>query len=47
MEMTDLLHLSVEEGASDLHILPGLPPMLRINGDLSPAKDLADRKSTV
>lgn len=38
MEITDLLQLSVHEHASDLHILPGLPPMLRIDGDLLPAR---------
>ncbi|MFZ4395991.1 MAG: type IV pilus twitching motility protein PilT [Kiritimatiellia bacterium] len=36
VEMSDLLQLTVEEGASDLHIRVGLPPMLRIHGALSP-----------
>lgn len=34
MDMNELLRLSVSEGASDLHLLPGLPPLLRIAGDL-------------
>lgn len=41
MEMAELLALSVKEKASDLHISPTLPPMMRIHGDLQPAKDLA------
>ena len=36
VEMSDLLQLTVDEGASDLHIRVGLPPMLRIHGALSP-----------
>lgn len=33
MEIIELLTLSVQQHASDLHIVPGLPPMVRINGD--------------
>lgn len=40
MEMTDLLQLSYQSSASDLHLSPTLPPMMRIHGDLQPAKDL-------
>ncbi|TAK73138.1 MAG: type IV pilus twitching motility protein PilT [Gammaproteobacteria bacterium] len=40
MEITDLLALGVKEHASDLHLIPGQPPMVRINGDLSPLKDM-------
>ena len=36
IEMSDLLQLVIDEGASDLHISVGLPPMLRINGTLTP-----------
>jgi twitching motility protein PilT len=36
VEMNDLLQLTVDEGASDLHISVGLPPMLRLNGGLEP-----------
>ncbi len=32
--MTDLLDLVVEEGASDLHLTEGLPPVLRLHGRL-------------
>ena len=34
VEMSDLLQLCVDEGASDLHIRVNVPPMLRIHGDL-------------
>lgn len=36
VEMSELLQLTVDEGASDLHIRVGLPPILRIHGALSP-----------
>ncbi len=32
VDMNDLLQLTVDEGASDLHISVGLPPMLRLHG---------------
>ncbi len=35
-EMDELLQLTVDEGASDLHIRVGIPPMLRIHGALTP-----------
>jgi twitching motility protein PilT len=31
----DLLSRSVEEGASDLHLIPGAPPAIRVNGEVS------------
>lgn len=34
MEITELLTFSVENNASDLHISAGLPPMIRVDGDL-------------
>ncbi len=34
--MDDLLALAVQEGASDLHLAVGLPPVLRISGGLCP-----------
>ena len=34
MNITHLLALSIKEGASDLHLSAGLPPILRIDGDL-------------
>ena len=36
IEMPDLLQLVIDEGASDLHITTGVPPMLRMNGALTP-----------
>jgi twitching motility protein PilT len=36
VEMNELLQLCVDEGASDLHLAVGDPPMLRIHGGLSP-----------
>ncbi len=43
MDMPQLLKFSVQKSASDLHISSGLPPMLRIDGELhrldSPALD--------
>jgi len=36
IEMNELLQLCVDEGASDLHIAVGVPPMLRIHGHLEP-----------
>jgi twitching motility protein PilT len=34
--MEDLLQLCVDEGASDIHLSVGAPPVLRINGSLHP-----------
>jgi len=34
--MSDLLQLAIEEGASDLHVSVGVPPILRIHGRLHP-----------
>jgi len=36
VEMTDLLQLVVEEGASDLHLEVGVAPCVRLNGSLVP-----------
>ncbi|MCP3966398.1 MAG: type IV pilus twitching motility protein PilT [Lentisphaerae bacterium] len=36
IDMTELLQLVVDEGVSDLHIEVGAPPMVRLNGDLTP-----------
>ncbi len=38
MEIKDLLQLAVERSASDLHLLSGVPPTLRIEGQLSPVQ---------
>jgi twitching motility protein PilT len=39
MSIEKLLETSVQEHASDLHLIPGLPPQLRIDGILSPIKN--------
>jgi twitching motility protein PilT len=39
MEMKELLRMTVARKASDLHIIVGAPPLLRINGELIPAHD--------
>lgn len=36
VEMSDLLQLTFDEGASDLHLRVNAPPILRINGALQP-----------
>ena len=36
ISMADLLQLVVDEGASDLHIEVGVPPVLRIHGGMHP-----------
>lgn len=41
MELTELLEYSVKENASDLHLSPGLPPLMRRDGELAPIKDHA------
>lgn len=39
MELGQLLAESVKQKASDLHLSPDLPPMLRLHGDLEPMPD--------
>lgn len=34
MELVDLLRLTIEQKSSDLHIVAGVPPILRIDGDV-------------
>lgn len=36
MGIKDLLQLTVDREASDLHIISGIPPFLRVEGVLSP-----------
>lgn len=36
MNINSLLSLTVERKASDLHIVPGVPPMIRVHGNLIP-----------
>src|SRR3972149_7015230 len=44
MELHDILNLSVKEKASDVHLKAGLPPILRIYGNLIPVKN-QDRRA--
>ncbi|MHB2018377.1 MAG: type IV pilus twitching motility protein PilT [Candidatus Xenobia bacterium] len=37
LNLEDLLFLMVERGASDLHLKTGSPPMIRVDGELTPA----------
>ena len=34
MDITELLAFGVQQGASDLHLSAGLPPMIRVDGDI-------------
>ena len=34
MDITELLAFSAKQGASDLHLSSGLPPMIRVDGEL-------------
>lgn len=34
MDITELLTFSFKQGASDLHLSAGLPPMIRTDGDI-------------
>lgn len=40
MNIVDLLELSVKKNASDLHLAPGLSPLMRIDGELIPVSEL-------
>jgi len=42
MDITTLLETAVRLDASDLHLSTGLPPMLRINGDVQPVEGWTD-----
>ncbi|STZ77172.1 type IV pilus twitching motility protein PilT [Bergeriella denitrificans] len=49
MQMTDLLAFSVKNQASDLHLSAGMPPMIRVHGDIRrinlpqmPAEEVGD-----
>lgn len=39
MDMTQLLSLGVKRKASDLHVMPHMPPLLRVDGGLTTVKD--------
>jgi twitching motility protein PilT len=34
MDIAQLLAFGVKQGASDLHLSAGLPPMIRVDGDI-------------
>jgi len=36
MDITTLLGFSVKQGASDLHLTAGMPPLIRVDGDIHP-----------
>ena len=40
MKIEQLLQISVDHSASDLHILPGIHPLLRVHGNLSSIKEM-------
>lgn len=39
MELMDICRVAVQSGASDIHIKVGQPPLLRVNGELTPIKN--------
>jgi twitching motility protein PilT len=41
LDLHSVLELCLDRGASDLHLTNGLPPMLRIDGDVSPIEGFA------
>lgn len=41
LTLEELLRMAVQSGASDLHITAGLPPIVRVAGDLRPVAGLA------
>jgi twitching motility protein PilT len=47
VEIEHLLQLSVAENASDLHLIPNLPPLIRKDGDLFALKDYAPMTSDI
>ena len=51
MDITKQLAFSAEQGASDLHLSAGLPPMIRVDGDVRrvnvPAQDHAEVQALV
>ncbi len=42
MHIDELLRMTVAEGASDLHLKAGGPPVLRINGKLAPQEQMSE-----
>lgn len=47
IEMVDLLQLVVDEGVSDLHIEVGIPPVVRLHGEMTPLEtDVLEAEDT-
>jgi twitching motility protein PilT len=44
ISIDDLLTRAVEAEASDLHLVPGAPPVIRVHGELGPLEDAASLK---
>ena len=44
MDITQLLAFSVKNKASDLHLSAGLPPMIRVHGDVRRINVLRERR---
>ncbi len=34
MDITELLAFAVQQGASDLHLTAGMPPLIRVDGEV-------------
>jgi twitching motility protein PilT len=41
VDLNNILQVAIKNGASDIHIKAGLPPMFRVNGSLLPLRDAA------
>jgi twitching motility protein PilT len=41
MEIESILKIAVEQRASDIHVVAGMPPMIRIDGELTAIKDMS------
>jgi twitching motility protein PilT len=39
VELNDILRIGTQNGASDIHLRVGIPPMLRIQGSFVPVRD--------
>jgi twitching motility protein PilT len=47
IRITDLLGIVLERGASDLHLTAGLPPVIRVHGELIPLDDYPKLAPTI
>ncbi|MEK7860602.1 MAG: hypothetical protein AAB284_04510, partial [Chloroflexota bacterium] len=39
MDVIELLTFTRDQGASDLHLSAGVPPMVRVHGDITPLEE--------